>query len=446
MRTFRGGIHPNDNKVFTEKKPIENLTPPNELTFPVSQHIGAPSTVVVKVGERVLMGQKIAEASGFVSANIHSSVSGTVKAVEKRLHPNGTYTDSVVIENDGLDEEAPPISGYGKDFKSKTPQELIEIIKEAGIVGMGGATFPTHVKLSVPDDAKIDHVIVNGAECEPYLTSDHRAMLETPDEILGGLQIMMHIFSLKDGYIGIESNKPDAIKLMTEEAAKITDVNIHIVPLKTKYPQGAEKQLITAVCGRKMPPGSLPWQVGCIVDNIDTVASIYRAVVLGRPLTTRIVTMGGSALKNPLNYRVRIGSPFAYLIEQSGGLTKEAGKILMGGPMMGLAVSDINVPVIKGTSGILVLDQESAELEKENVCIRCGKCVYICPMRLQPNALDLAARQNDFEKLIKLNVTDCIECGSCAFVCPSKRRQVQQVRVAKTKLRAYMAKKKEASK
>ncbi len=446
MRTFRGGIHPNDNKAFTEKKPIENLTPPNELTFPVSQHIGAPSTVVVKVGEHVLMGQKIAEASGFVSANIHSSVSGTVKAVEKRLHPNGTYTDSVVIENDGLDEEAPPISGYGKDYKSKTPQELIEIIKSAGIVGMGGATFPTHVKLSVPNEAKIDHVIVNGAECEPYLTSDHRAMLETPDEILGGLQIMLHIFGLKDGYIGIESNKPDAIKLMTEEAAKITDVNIHIVPLKTKYPQGAEKQLITAVCGRKMPPGSLPWQVGCIVDNIDTVASIYRAVVLGKPLTTRIVTMGGSALKNPLNYRVRIGSPFAYLIEQSGGLTKEAGKILMGGPMMGLAVSDINVPVIKGTSGILVLDQESAKLEKEDVCIRCGKCVYICPMRLQPNALDLAARQNDFEKLIKLNVMDCIECGSCAFVCPSKRRQVQQVRVAKTKLRAYMAKEKEASK
>lgn len=435
MRTFRGGIHPGGHKEATCGKLIVELEPPEELIYPLSQHIGAPAKPCVKVGDRVLMGQKIAEADGFVSANIHASVSGTVSAIEKRLHPNGFPTESIIIKNDGLDEAAPPLENSGGDFTKKSAEEIIAVIREAGIVGMGGATFPTHVKLSVPKEAKIDYVIINGAECEPYLTSDHRAMLETPDEIITGLSVLMHVFGLKDGYIGIEDNKPDAAAVMKKAAENCKIGTIHIVTLKTKYPQGAEKQLISAVCGRKMPPGSLPWQVGCIVNNIDTCACIARAVTQGLPLRKRIVTLGGDAVKNPMNYRVRIGTPFSYLIEQSGGLAHEAKKILMGGPMMGTAVANADVPVIKGTSGIIVFGEEAAALDEETACIRCAKCVYACPMNLQPNLLDLAARIHDTDALAKLNVSDCIECGSCAFVCPSKRRQVQQIKVAKVKLR-----------
>lgn len=440
MRTFRGGIHPDGMKRSTCKKMVENLPAPSELVYPLVQHIGAPAKPCVKVGEHVLMGQKIAEADGFVSANIHASVSGTIASIEKRLHPNGMPVECIVINNDGMDEAAPPLKGAGENFESKTPQELIEIIREAGIVGMGGATFPTHVKLSVPDEAKIDYVIINGAECEPYLTSDHRAMLETTDEIITGLLILMHIFGLNDGYIAIENNKKDAIEVMKAAAEKINGKKIHILPLKTKYPQGAEKQLIYAVCKRKLAPGTLPWQSGCIVNNIDTCASICRAVIDGEALTRRIVTLGGDAVKNAMNYRVRIGTPFEYIIEKSGGLCKEAAKVIMGGPMMGLAVPNAKVPVIKGSSGILVLSEEAAKLESEVACIRCAKCVYACPMQLQPNLLDMAARNGDTDALTKLNVNDCIECGSCAFVCPSKRRQVQQIKVGKARVRAAQSK------
>ena len=435
MKTFHGGIHPGEYKKGTAGKPIVDLVPPEELILPLSQHIGAPAKPCVKPGDRVFMGQKIAEADGFMSANIHASVSGTVVAIEKRLHPNSVLTESIVIKNDGLDELAPRIEGYGEDFKSKSPKELIEIIKEAGIVGLGGATFPVHVKLSVPEEAKIDYIIIDGAECEPYLTSDHRAMLEKPDEIITGLKILMHILGLKDGYIAIENNKPDAIATMKKKAAEVKDCNIHIVTLKTKYPQGSEKQIISAVCGRKLPPGTLPWQSGCIVNNINTCVAIARAVVKGLPLVKRIVTLGGDAISNPMNYRVRLGTPFAHVIEQSGGFKYEAKKVLMGAPMMGTAVANTSVPVIKGTSGIVCLGEEVAKFDDESVCIRCAKCVYACPMNLQPNLLDLAARQHDIDTLEKLNVNDCIECGSCAFICPSKRRQVQQIKVAKVKLR-----------
>ena len=435
MRTFRGGVHPNDNKDATKMKPIVDLIPPKELVFPMSQHIGAPAVPCVKTGDTVCMGQKIADAGGFVSACIYSSVSGKVKGIEKRLHPNGSLTDCIIIENDGLDTPAPELSDGERDYKKLTADETVGIIRDAGIVGMGGATFPTHVKLSPPKEANIEYVIVNGAECEPYLTSDHREMLEHPEDIILGLCIMMRIFGLKDGYVGIEDNKPDAIESMQKRAAEIDDASIHIVALKTKYPQGAEKQLINAVTGRKVKPGQLPWQVGCIVSNIDTVAAVARAVVRHQPLISRIVTLGGDALKNPVNYRVRIGTPFSYAIEQSGGTVCEPAKILMGGPMMGLAVPSIDVPVIKGTSGILVLSSKSARLQNETACIRCAKCVYVCPMKLQPNLLDKSARSNDFDELEKLNISDCIECGSCAFICPSKRRQVQQIKIAKAKLR-----------
>ena len=299
------------------------------------------------------------------------------------------------------------------------------------------------MSLSAPPtspEAKIDYVIINGAECEPYLTSDYRAMLETPDEILTGLAIILQIFGLKTGYIGIEDNKPKAIESMRAAAAGFQDADIQIVSLKTKYPQGAEKQLINAVTGRKVKPGQLPWQVGCIVSNIDTAASITRAVVEHKPLMRRIVTLGGDALKNPMNYRVRIGTSFGYILEQSGGFSAPVKKLLMGGPMMGLAVPNQNVPVIKGTSGILAFGEKAARLDAEQPCVRCAKCLYVCPMSLQPNLLDKFSRSDDFAALEKLHIADCIECGSCAYVCPSKRRQVQQIKVAKVKMKSAQTK------
>lgn len=440
MRTFRGGVHPHGRKEATAEKPIVDLTPPKELVYPLSQHIGAPAVPCVKTGDTVLMGQKIAEAGGYVSANIHSSVSGTVKTIEKRLHPNGSVMECIVIENDGQDTPAPELTQPNRDYKTLSAKELIDLIQEAGIVGMGGATFPTHVKLTPPPEAVIDYVIINGAECEPYLTSDYRAMLETPDKILTGLAIILQIFGLKTGYIGIEDNKPKAIESMRAAAAGFQDADIQIVSLKTKYPQGAEKQLINAVTGRKVKPGQLPWQVGCIVSNIDTAASITRAVVEHKPLLQRIVTLGGDALKNPVNYRVRIGTPFGYILEQSGGFSAPVKKLLMGGPMMGLAVPNQEVPVIKGTSGILAFGEKAARLDAEQPCVRCAKCLYVCPMSLQPNLLDKFSRSDDFAALEKLHIADCIECGSCAYVCPSKRRQVQQIKVAKVKMKSAQTK------
>lgn len=440
MRTFRGGIHPHGQKHATQNKPIVDLAPPDELVFPLSQHIGAAAIPCVKIGDTVRMGQKIADADGFVSANIHSSVSGTVTAIEKRLHPNGTVAECIVIVNDGLDTRTDALHLPKRDYRPLSAKELIDAVQDAGIVGMGGATFPTHVKLSPPKEAKIDHVIVNGAECEPYLTSDYRAMLETPTEILTGLAVMMRIFSLSVGYVGIEDNKPQAISVMKQAAADFADADIRIVPLKTKYPQGSEKQLIQAITGRKLKPGTLPWQSGCIVSNIDTVASIARAVVWHRPLMQRIVTLGGDILNSPVNYRVRIGTPFSYLIDQSGGLSAPPAKILMGGPMMGTAVPNSDVPVIKGTSGILVFGEDLAHLDAERPCLHCAKCLYVCPMNLQPNLLDKFSRKDNFEKLTELHISDCLECGSCAYVCPSKRRQVQQIKVAKTKMRSAQTK------
>lgn len=435
LKTFRGGVHPNDMKEPTAGKAIVELDPSQEMVYPVAQHIGAPASPIVEVGGIVYAGQKIAEAGGFVSACIHSSVSGTVKAIEKRLHPNGLMVNSIVIEDDGQDTIYPNLKGCD-DYTQLSPKEIIEIIKEAGIVGLGGATFPTHVKLSPPPEAKIDYVIVNAAECEPYLTSDYRTMLEIPEQIIGGLKIVMHIFGLKDGYIGIEDNKELAIETMNALAAKSKDVDIHVEKLKTKYPQGGEKQLINAITGRKVGPGQLPYQVGAIVCNVDTCRAIYQAVKRGLPVMTRVVTTGGDCVKNPGNYKVRIGTSLKDVIEQTGGFVQEPTKLIMGGPMMGMAIPTLDVPAVKGTSGLLAFGPDLAYGFEENACLRCGKCVYACPMKLLPNRLDEAARADDFKALEKLNIADCIECGSCAFSCPSKRRQVQQIKVAKVKLRA----------
>lgn len=426
--TFKKGVHPPHGKHFTEHKSIEYLLPKQILVYPMIQHIGAPCEPIVKKGDKVLLGQKIGEAKGFVSSPIHSSVSGIVKDVAPVLHPNGSKVLSVIVENDGLYEK---VEGMEKreDYKNLSKDEILKIIQEAGIVGMGGAGFPTHVKLAPPPDKKIDSIIVNAAECEPYLTSDHRVLLEETQRVVDGLKIVLHMFPEAKGYIGIEDNKMDAIEAV-RKAVK-DEKNIEVKVLKTKYPQGAEKQLIYAITKREVPSGKLPADVGCIVQNVETMVAIERAVLRGRPLMRRIVTVTGGAIAEPKNLNVRLGMSFRELIEACGGFKKEPAKIIAGGPMMGTAVFSIDVPVVKGTSAILCLTEEEAAIPEETNCIRCGKCVEACPMNLLPAALNSFALRNDLMQFEKLHGMDCIECGSCSFVCPAKRHLVQSFRTAK---------------
>lgn len=433
--TFHGGVHPDDNKSFTASKPIKALTPPNELIFPLSQHIGAPCEPCVKVGDSVKMGTKIADSNAFVSAPIHSSVSGTVKAIEPRPVSNGSMVMSIIIENDFCDTPDDVLKPV--DYTSVNPDDIPLMVREAGVVGMGGATFPTHVKLMPPKECKIDTVIVNGAECEPYLTSDHRIMLETPDEVITGLKILLYRFGITNGHIAIEENKPDAIALLKKRCENET---ITVDTLKKKYPQGGEKQLIKAVTGRDVPPGKLPADAGVIVVNIDTCTAIARRFLFGMPLMRRIVTLVGGAVKEPVNYRVRIGTSVDYIIEQNGGFAKEPSKVIMGGPMMGVAQFRLDIPIIKGTSAILCFTEEEAKLPEEYPCIRCGKCVSHCPMRLMPLYLHDFAVRGELDKCEEYNVTSCIECGCCSFECPSKRQLVQNIRIAKQKVLAEQKK------
>ena len=432
-KALKKGLHLYEGKELSKDFPITSINASSVTVYPLSQHIGAPAEPLVKPGDRVLKGQMIAKAGGFVSAPVHSSVSGTVKSIENRRVVNGSSVKSIVVENDGLDEEVEGM-GVKSNPDELSPQELLQKIKDAGIVGLGGAGFPTAVKLSPKNAAEIDTLIINGCECEPYLTVDYRIMLEKGEQIVKAVRQVQRILPNAKAVFGIEDNKNDSIKVI--KGFIKSDDNMDICELKTKYPQGAEKQLISAITGRKPAPGTLPWQSGCIVNNIDTCASVFRAVVKGLPVTTRIVTLSGEAIANPSNCRVRIGSPFSYLIEKSGGFKQDAAKVLMGGPMMGTAVPNLSVPVIKGTSGIVAMGNASAKYDEETACIRCAKCVYVCPMNLQPNLLDMAARRDDYDKLEALYISDCIECGSCAYICPSKRRQVQQIKTAKAKLRA----------
>ncbi len=431
--TFKGGIHPlkaiHHGKYLSEKNAVEKCSVPEEIILPLSQHIGAPSVPVVKVGDKVDMGQMIADASGYVSVPSFSSVSGTVKAIEPRPHISGRPGMSIVIENDFEDRLYPGIKSPGK-LADLSPKEIVDIIKGAGIVGMGGAAFPTHVKLSPPPEKKIDTLIVNGAECEPYLTADHRIMLEHPDEVVRGLEAVMKALDVKNAYIAIEDNKRDAIAAVSKAAQ---GKNIDVVTMCVKYPQGAEKQLIYAVTKRQIPSGGLPMDVGAVVINAGSAYQICLAIEQGLPLFERVITVTGS-VNNPSNLLVRLGTPISHVIGFVGGFSGKIEKLIAGGPMMGITQHSLDAPVMKGTSGLLALDTDMVRSAEESSCIRCGKCVYVCPMGLQPYLLSDYSQHDRFEDAEKNHVLDCIECGSCAYVCPANRHLVQEMSLAKSQI------------
>jgi electron transport complex protein RnfC len=430
LLSFRGGVHPPHFKEPTSRHKIEKALEPKVVTIPLSQHIGAPCEPLVKVRDTVKVGQKIGEATSFVSAPVHSSVSGVVKGVKKCITAGGEGL-CVIIESDGLNTLHESVVPKG-DINDLSGEEIKNIIKEAGIVGMGGAAFPTHVKLSPPPENKIDTVILNGAECEPYLTADHRLMLENPDSIIYGLKAMMKVLGVQKAYIGIEDNKLDAIEAM-KQAAK-NESTIEIVGLHTKYPQGAEKQLIYACTKREVPSGGLPMAVGVVVNNVATAAAIANAIKTGMPLIERICTVTGKGVKEPKNLLIKVGTSFKEIIEQCGGYSGNIGKLIMGGPMMGLAQHTDEIPAVKATSGILLFTPDEASLPKPSNCIKCGKCVEICPAFLQPLYISAYSLNNMFETAEKYNALDCIECGSCSFICPSKRPLLQSIRVAKREI------------
>lgn len=426
--TFERGIHPHDSKEFTAGKPIETMPEPKRVVIPLSQHIGAPATSEVEIGDHVRKHQLIASPPGFVSAPVHASVSGKVIAISEFLHPSGRMIPSVVIESDG--EESVALLD-NPDFLSLGADKIKAVIRDAGIVGLGGAAFPTSVKLSPPKEKPIDTVILNGAECEPYLTADHSLMLEKSGEIVSGLQLIMKSVGVQKGYIGIERNKPDAISALEKAASGNPD--IIVCPLTVKYPQGAEKMLIKALIGREVPgKGGLPMDVGVVVQNVGTALAIYEAVRYGKPLVERVVTVTGKGINKPKNLLARIGTMIRELIEECGGLTDNVVKVISGGPMMGFAQWSLDVPVVKGMSGILVQTADEIPTGDYSACIRCGRCIDICPMGINPSMLSILSEKGHYEEAKDYNLFDCFECGSCAFVCPSKRPMVQFIRLAKS--------------
>jgi electron transport complex protein RnfC len=443
LPTFRGGIHPPESKILTESKEIELLVPKGELVYPMSQHIGAPCAPIVKKGDRVLVGQKIADTDAFVSAPIMSAVSGTVKEIGNRMTISGTLETCVAVESDGLFEHAASLLPH-KDFRELEPAECIKIIREAGLVGMGGATFPTHVKLSPPPGKKIKWIIVNGAECEPFLNCDNRLMIEHPEPIIGGLEICLHIFPEAEGIIAVENNKPEAIRHLTGEIAE-RGANIRVAPHEVKYPQGAEKMLIYTITGQEIPPGALPAEVGCLVLNVSTLAHIWHAVTDGVPVLDRVISVTGDAIVSPKNILAPLGASVRELIDAAGGFSCEPARILSGGPMMGISMRSIDVPIVKGTSGILALSPKSAPTFEESNCIRCGRCVEACPMGLWPSALDRAVRLRRYSVFEQNDGMNCIECGSCSYVCPSRRFLTQTCREGKAGVMAERRKQKEGS-
>ena len=422
--TFTGGIHPYDGKDLSKDKPIKDILPKGDLVYPLSQHIGAPAVPVVKKGDHVLTGQKIADAAGFVSAPIYATVSGTVKAIEKRRVTVGDNVNAIVIENDGKYEEV----DYGecKPLEELTKEEIVKKVQEAGVVGMGGAGFPTHVKLSPKEPDKIEYVIANCAECEPYLTSDYRRMLEEPQKVIDGLKCVLALFDNARGIMAVEDNKPDCVKILKELTKD--EPRITVKALKTKYPQGAERQLIYAAAGRAINSDMLPADAGCIVDNVDTLVAINSAVRENKPLMYRIVTVTGDAIADPRNFRVRIGTNYHELIDEAGGFKEDPEKIVNGGPMMGFAIFDLDVPTTKTASALLCLTHDQVSEKEEGPCINCGRCVDACPGRVVPSRLADFAARGDKESFQKWNGMECCECGCCSFVCPAKRQLTQQIK------------------
>ena len=436
--TFKGGVHPYDGKDLTKDKKIIDLLPSDpELVYPLSQHIGAPATCIVAPGERVLRGQLIASANGFVSANIYSSVSGTVKAIENRRNVQGVMTPSIVIVNDDLYEEADRIPV--KPIAEMTKEEVVQIIREAGIIGMGGAGFPTHVKLSPKDPGKIHYVIANCAECEPYLTSDYRRMIEEPEKLVAGLKIILCLFEHAKGILAVEDNKPDCIRILKDLC--LDEPRISVKVLKTKYPQGSERQLIYAATGRAINSTMLPADAGCIVNNVDTIVAVYHAVIEGLPLMERIVTVTGPAIKYPQNYRVYTGTSYNDLIEAAGGFKSHPGKVISGGPMMGFALFDTHVPVTKSSSAIVAFTEDAVSDNEPSACINCGRCSDGCPSRLLPSRLADIAEHYDEEKFVSMNGMECVECGCCSYVCPAKRHLTQEIKMMRQTVLANRKKK-----
>ena len=436
--TFRGGIHPYEGKELSKDHPIEKYLPKGDLVYPLSQHIGAPSVPCVKKGDTVLAGQKIADAGGFVSVPLHASVSGTVKGIEKRLNATGSMVDCIVIENDQQYQETEFQEARLEDL---TKEEILNRIKEGGVVGMGGAGFPTHVKLAPKDPSKIEYILVNGAECEPYITSDYRRMIEEPEKVVKGLQVILTLFDSAKGYICIEDNKPDCIAKMKELVKDID--RIEVKEMMTKYPQGGERTLIYAATGREINSTMLPADVGCVVDNVETVISVYKAVILGRPVNSRVVTVTGDGIKEPKNLLVLAGTDMSELVDAAGGLKGKIAKAISGGPMMGFAMFGLDVPTTKTTSALLCLTEDAVEDASQNAtaCINCGRCVEACPSRIVPSRLADYAEKHLEEPFEQWHGMECVECGSCSFTCPAKRNLAQSIKSMRKTILANRRKK-----
>jgi len=433
LKSFSGGVHPHDFKAYSKDAPIEEMAIPKKVIIPLSQHIGAPANPVVKVGDRVQTGQLIAESSAFVSLSMHSSVTGKVTKIDMFPHPGGFQSMAIEIETEQTDEWVDLTDN--EHYLDLSVDEMKTRIANAGVCGMGGAGFPTHVKLSPPADKPIDTVILNGVECEPYLTADYRVMLEKTQEIIEGLKILMKVVGASQGFIGIEANKPDAIQKMTEFVKN--ESNISVVGLHLKYPQGAEKQLIYACTKRKVPnKGGLPSAVKVVVQNVGTAIAVYEAVRYKKPLIDRVLTITGKIVKSPKNLKARLGTPFSELVDKCGGTTEDVAKIISGGPMMGFAIPGLEAPVTKTSSGVILLNKKEAASQQEHTCLRCGRCVDVCPLDLSPSFIASAVKYEDWTMAEKAGAMDCMKCGSCAYVCPAHIKIIQWVDLGKNKISA----------